>query len=768
MRGRKMGGGSARKWVIGGVAVGAFIAVPIVMLVVVAVVLTVSMSSIFGAVGAKGTGNPCDTDNTLYQSGSFEQASGVDGLAGGVSSPGLTYSGGISNTAREAIQTTIGIGKTMGVPREGWIIAVMTMMQESNLKKYANSGKNARNYNGFGAPGKEFWLNVAKLSLAYPHEAVGNDADSVGYYQQRPSAGWGDTATSKARLDPDAAVARLMDTRWGAQAFFGGPGGPSNRGLLDIDGWQSMSKGRAAQKVQISAFPDAYDKHEKKATALVDQYSDAPAIPLLDPAGEGAGSGGEVVRVDLGECGTGANYFGPALGQAAAIIEAGSKWIGTDYSWGGGGLDGPTRGIGRGMDTVGFDCSGLTQYAVYNGLGRVEEANIGGDSRTQWRTAPGVRNVGGYNPEFLQPADLLFWSNYNSPDSIYHVAIYVGNGMILESPRTGLTVRLAPMHSTSKFFGFIRLPLDTTAVAGEESGGEVIQAGGSGGSGGWKPDTSAGTAPVAPGGKPSASSTGLIAGRALKKSGGIVVNKNGAVIENMDINGTLRVNADNVTIRNVRITTNTDHCGIALGDNKGGLLVEHADIRMGVNGRFGLAGICGTGDLAGRLGKKHGDNVTVRYSKITGLADGLKAVDYGLYERNYIHVWRPSGSSAHTDGIQGSGRSNFTIRYNTIGGPKYVPGDNAAIFIQAYTGKRDNNLSGIRVYKNWLNSGGYTIHSEDGKKTNGGHFKDVQMYDNIFGRGYKYGVVHNDRGAIKGNFGRWADNNQIVPTGAIR
>lgn len=273
------------------------------------------------------------------------------------------------------------------------------------------------------------------------------------------------------------------------------------------------------------------------------------------------------------------------------------------------------------------------------------------------------------------------------------------------------------------------------------------------------------TKPVPVTGKPSASNTGVSKGVSLKKSGSITVTKSGTVLQNLDIGGTITVKANNVTIRNVRIRTNTSGCGINVINGFYGTLVERADIQMGVNGNFGLAGVCGVGDLAGKGGKKHGDNVTVRYSKITGHADGIKAVDYSLYERNYIKVWRPAGSKAHTDGIQGSGRSYFTIRHNTIG-ESYVSGDNAAIFIQAFTGKRENHLYGIRIYNNWLNGGGYTFHSEDGKKSSG-YFHDFKVYNNWFTRKYKYGAVHAD-GPISGGFGVWADTGKPVPTGSLR
>ena len=52
----------------------------------------------------------------------------------------------------------------------------------------------------------------------------------------------------------------------------------------------------------------------------------------------------------------------------------------------------------------------------------------------------------------LQPGDLLFWGS--SPGSIYHVALYVGNGKMIHAPRTGRDVEEVSMYYwiTPSFF----------------------------------------------------------------------------------------------------------------------------------------------------------------------------------------------------------------------------------------------------------------------------------------------------------------------------
>lgn len=120
----------------------------------------------------------------------------------------------------------IQVGRELGVPDRGIIIALAAAMQESSLRNI--------NY---------------------------GDRDSLGLFQQRPSTGWG---------TPE----QILNASHAARLFYGGPSNPNKgktRGLLDIPGWQSMSLTQAAQAVQISAYPDAYAKWETSATAWLAQ-----------------------------------------------------------------------------------------------------------------------------------------------------------------------------------------------------------------------------------------------------------------------------------------------------------------------------------------------------------------------------------------------------------------------------------------------------------------------------------------------------------------
>jgi hypothetical protein len=122
--------------------------------------------------------------------------------------------------------TIIRVGRDLGVSDYGIVVALAAAAQESGLRNLD-------------------W----------------GDRDSVGLFQQRPSAGWG-------------TVDELTTPSYAAQLFFGGESNPNagaTRGLLDIPGWEGLSVTEAAQAVQISAYPDRYARWESSARSWLSQ-----------------------------------------------------------------------------------------------------------------------------------------------------------------------------------------------------------------------------------------------------------------------------------------------------------------------------------------------------------------------------------------------------------------------------------------------------------------------------------------------------------------
>jgi LysM repeat protein len=146
-------------------------------------------------------------------------AAPITGARAGIVTP-------MSAEMRVNAQTIVSVGRGAGVSDAGLIVALAAAAQESGLR-----------------------------NVDY------GDRDSLGLFQQRPSAGWG---TPEQVLDPVRS----------SLAFFGGASNPNpnaTRGLLDIAGWESMTVTQAAQSVQISAYPDYYAKWETSAQAWLSQ-----------------------------------------------------------------------------------------------------------------------------------------------------------------------------------------------------------------------------------------------------------------------------------------------------------------------------------------------------------------------------------------------------------------------------------------------------------------------------------------------------------------
>lgn len=112
--------------------------------------------------------------------------------------------------------TVTAVGVRLGMPDRAVVVALATTLQESKLRNL-------------------------------PHLGANNDHDSVGLFQQRPSQGWGTEE-------------ELQDPRVASERFY--------RALGQVPGWEQMRITEAAQRVQRSAYPEAYAAHQDRATVL--------------------------------------------------------------------------------------------------------------------------------------------------------------------------------------------------------------------------------------------------------------------------------------------------------------------------------------------------------------------------------------------------------------------------------------------------------------------------------------------------------------------
>jgi hypothetical protein len=94
------------------------------------------------------------------------------------------------------------------------------------------------------------------LATAYQESDLFNlphgDRDSAGLFQQRPSQGWG-------------SFEQITDPQYAASRFY--------EALVQVPNWQNLAVTQAAQAVQRSAFPDAYQQHADEAKVLAAAFT---------------------------------------------------------------------------------------------------------------------------------------------------------------------------------------------------------------------------------------------------------------------------------------------------------------------------------------------------------------------------------------------------------------------------------------------------------------------------------------------------------------
>jgi len=126
---------------------------------------------------------------------------------------------------------------------------------------------------------------------------------------------------------------------------------------------------------------------------------------------------------------TTASYTGPTSTQAEKAVAFAYAQLGKPYQWG---ATGPNS----------YDCSGLAQ-AAWAAAG----VAIPRDTYEQWAALPHISSSA------IQPGDLLYY------DGVGHVAMYVGNGYMIDAPQTGMDVEKIPMDTgwyASSFVGAAR------------------------------------------------------------------------------------------------------------------------------------------------------------------------------------------------------------------------------------------------------------------------------------------------------------------------
>ncbi|MET9772871.1 heavy metal transporter [Streptomyces sp. NPDC006367] len=189
--------------------------------------------------------------------------------------------------------TITAVGTARGLPDRAVTIALATALQESSLR-----------------------------NIDY------GDRDSVGLFQQRPSQGWG---TVEEIMDPSYSAGRFYDH------------------LVEVPGYTRLPLTDAAQRVQRSAFPDAYAKHEPDAALLAAALTGRSAATLTCDGRPGTArtKGPDAVRAALVRD-FGRDVLQPAGAEAGTSAKSGPAPSASPAD----GAEGPDGSGGSGGRTV--------------------------------------------------------------------------------------------------------------------------------------------------------------------------------------------------------------------------------------------------------------------------------------------------------------------------------------------------------------------------------------------------------------------------------
>lgn len=211
---------------------------------------------------------------------------------------------------------------------------------------------------------------------------------------------------------------------------------------------RATSAEEAARKAHESAQRRATEKAAEFTRAEADLRKQETALVALRK--ENAAKLLEIERLaDAAEQRLGTSYVVDqsidglvADPRALAAVRYALAQLGDPYLWA---AEGPDR----------FDCSGLMlasyQAAGYRGLPRVAKDQY---FATRSRTVP---------PNALLPGDLLFFASGSSWTSVHHVAMYIGDGKMVEAPRTGdvvkiSVVRWSRLYAATRVIGAVPAP----------------------------------------------------------------------------------------------------------------------------------------------------------------------------------------------------------------------------------------------------------------------------------------------------------------------
>jgi hypothetical protein len=252
--------------------------------------------------------------------------------------------------------------------------------------------------------------------------------------------------------------------------------------------------------------------------------------------------------------------------------------------------------------------------------------------------------------------------------------------------------------------------------------------------------------------KPGPENTGPFDESILVDSGSLTVTEDWTVIENVHVNGRIKVEANHVTIRNAIIDcADANWYGVQTFDEYTDTIIEHVEI---VNCKS--AGI-------------YGPNFHASYLEVHEMwADGVKAHSNTTLQYSWMHHLGKN-EGAHADGNQTREGVNIVLHGNFFdmpipesdAGPGSPYDSNANTMMQAAIG----NIDSLIIDGNWMNGGNYTVYLTGDRYEDGLYdLANAELINNRFGRDYRYGVL-----ALSGPLpdltiacNRWDDTGELM------
>ena len=238
--------------------------------------------------------------------------------------------------------------------------------------------------------------------------------------------------------DPNTFAQSVRSSPWGTKTDFSGLIRGAKVGAINTSGGTSTAADAGGGAAAASS-PASQVQLTPESLAAIRQYGAQSEQDVLRgktpasavPIGQRLRTQGAPPAARRQVVGDAAQFLGqPSDPSADQAINAAKSVLGTPYSWGGGTPSGPTKGIGRGANTTGFDCSSLVQMAWAKAGVKLPRTTY-----DQIKVGSAVSSI-----KAARPGDLLF-------PHAGHVQMYLGGGKVIEAPQTGGHVQIVPARS---------------------------------------------------------------------------------------------------------------------------------------------------------------------------------------------------------------------------------------------------------------------------------------------------------------------------------